>query len=159
MILVRFGSGCPSFIQVMTCRPESSPSSVSTIHSIRACLPISTTCSLGIISKIGKMGNIGYILMNVDRISPIYCFSSVLHISIDDKRLFFAFLSILQSVFMFVLKEMHLWFLYLSPLKDLILLVEILHAWPSPWGQSNKWNCQVAFFNKHMSPCKYLRTV
>ena len=89
----------------------------------------------------------------------IYDFFSVLHISIDDKRLFFAFLSILPSVFMFVLKEMHLWSFYLSPLKDLILLFEILHAWPSPWGQSNKWNCQVAFFNKHMSPCKYLRTV
>ena len=53
MILVRFGSGWPSFIQVMTCRfcPESlSPSSVSTMHSIRAYRPISTTCSAGIIS-------------------------------------------------------------------------------------------------------------
>ena len=89
----------------------------------------------------------------------IYDFSSIQHISINDKGLFFAFLSILPSIFMFVLKEMHLWFLYLSPLKDLILLDEILHAWPSPWGQSNKWNCQVAFFNKHMRPCKYLRTV
>ena len=63
-----------------------------------------------------------------DRITPIYYFSSIHHISIDDKRLFFTFLSILQSVFMFVLKEMHFWIFYLSPLKDLILLVEILHA-------------------------------
>ena len=64
----------------------------------------------------------------IDRITPIHDFSSIQHISIDDKRLFFAFLSILPSVFMFVLKEMHLWIFYLSPLKDLILLVEILHA-------------------------------